>query len=248
MELVVLVILALVAYLIWNKGLPLRQTVTEGEGALLFRNGQYQETLEPGRHRVWPGRDEIKRFDLRAQLIEVPGQEILTADLIALKLSVTATYRITDPLLHFRAGSSPVRFLYTSIQLALRDVVAARQMEKVLSDREGIAAAIQPAVAHTAGQIGAEIEAIAIRDVMLPTTLKRGQLALHEAKLDAQAKLEAARGETAVLRSLANAARTMETTPGLYRARVLQELKSGRHTIVLGSGDLAAVATENSEK
>jgi hypothetical protein len=55
-----------------------------------------------------------------------------------------------------------------------------------------------------------------------------------EARQAAQAALEKARGETAVLRHLANTARLVEAHPALVTLRTLDAAASGRSTIVLG--------------
>src|SRR5262249_10211862 len=56
-----------------------------------------------------------------------------------------------------------------------------------------------------------------------------------KAQKEGQAALERARGETAALRNLANAARTMEENPTLLQLRALQTLAdSPGNTLVLG--------------
>jgi hypothetical protein len=62
---------------------------------------------------------------------------------------------------------------------------------------------------------------------LCPTARKRTALI--------RAALEKARGETAALRSLANAARMMDDNPNLLQLRALQALAdSGGNTLVLG--------------
>jgi hypothetical protein len=54
------------------------------------------------------------------------------------------------------------------------------------------------------------------------------------ARKDAQAAIERARGETATLRHLANAARLLEGNPALVTLKTLQTASGGKNTIVLG--------------
>ena len=57
------------------------------------------------------------------------------------------------------------------------------------------------------------------------------------ARHEGVAALERARGETAALRSLANAGRLVNDNPGVLSLRVVQELAAGKgNTIVLGLG------------
>ena len=70
---------------------------------------------------------------------------------------------------------------------------------------------------------------------MFPGELKRTFAQVVTARKEGLAALERARGETAALRNLANAARTMEGNPALMQLRVLQEIgKSPGNTVVLG--------------
>jgi hypothetical protein len=55
-----------------------------------------------------------------------------------------------------------------------------------------------------------------------------------EARQASQAALERARGETAVLRHLANTARLLEGNPALVTLRTLDAAAHGRGTIVVG--------------
>ena len=58
-----------------------------------------------------------------------------------------------------------------------------------------------------------------------------------KAKQEGQAALERARGESASLRNLANAARVLEGNPALQNLRLMQSLTAAQHagnTLVLG--------------
>jgi regulator of protease activity HflC (stomatin/prohibitin superfamily) len=71
-------------------------------------------------------------------------------------------------------------------------------------------------------QFGLELISISIKDIMFPGSLKDAFSQTARAKQEAQARLERARGETAALRNLANAARMFENNPNLFQLRLLQ--------------------------
>lgn len=66
--------------------------------AVLFVDGKYQETLAAGRYVFWKDIAVVKlvRVDRRETVLEVPGQEILTADKVSLRLNTVVIYRIAD--------------------------------------------------------------------------------------------------------------------------------------------------------
>ncbi len=72
---------------------------------------------------------------------------------------------------------------------------------------------------------------------MFPADLKRAFADVLKAKQEGQAALERARGESASLRNLANAARVLEGNPALMNLRLMQSLASAQNsgsTLVLG--------------
>jgi hypothetical protein len=88
------------------------------------------------------------------------------------------------------------------------------------------------------GGIGIELLSVDVRDVMVPAELKRAYAAVVAARQEGAVSLERARGETAALRSLANAGRLLDDHPGLLSLRLVQELGAhGGNTVVLGVPD-----------
>ena len=81
---------------------------------------------------------------------------------------------------------------------------------------------------------------------MLPGDLKRIFAQEVAARKEGLAALERARGETAALRNLANAARMIEDNPALMQLRLLQQLgTTGGNTVVLGESAVIPVAKRN---
>ena len=70
-----------------------------------------------------------------------------------------------------------------------------------------------------------------------PGELKRAFADVLKAKQEGQAALERARGESASLRNLANAARVLEGNPALMNLRLMQSLSAAQNagnTLVVG--------------
>jgi regulator of protease activity HflC (stomatin/prohibitin superfamily) len=154
---------------------------------------------------------------------------------VALKLSLVARYVVGDAAAYVLSDSASGRTMYLDIQLGLREVVAGKTVDEILAARTTIGPEILALVAPQVMTIGIELTAVEVRDVMVPSDLKRAFAAVVAARHDGAAALERARGETAALRSLANAGRMVGDNPGLLSLRVVQELsaRSG-NTVVLG--------------
>jgi regulator of protease activity HflC (stomatin/prohibitin superfamily) len=215
--------------------------IQDHETALLFQHGRYLSVLAPGKHRLWTSGHEVKRVDNREQMILVQGQELLTSDQVALKISALATFRVVDALTMHRAAQDPATMLYSEIQLALRQVVSVETAEAFLQQKTGHGAKLLELITDHAQSLGLKVERIDIRDVMLPADLKRSFMSALQQRQEAQAGLEKARAETAALRTLANAAKLMRDNPELLQLRYLQTLQEVGtgvgNTLVLGLTD-----------
>src|SRR3954447_10356889 len=71
--------------------------VPQGSVGLLYHKGKFVELLNPGRHIRWGRFYDQNVIDLRKTVLAIAGQEVLTADNVALKLSLSVTYQVTDP-------------------------------------------------------------------------------------------------------------------------------------------------------
>ena len=140
-----------------------------------------------------------------------------------------------------QAADNHAGHIYSATQTAVRSVVAGVTMEALLTQRVAIGAQLRELIAPQAEAVGVQVHAVEVRDVMLPGELRKAFSEVLKAKQEGQAALERARGESAALRNLANAARLIEGQPALATLRFLQTLEAsdGRQTIFMN--DLAAL-------
>ncbi len=211
----------------------MRVTAQEWERVLVYRDGRFETELGPGRHRVRRRRRRQVRVHVRPRLLLVPAQEVLTADGLAVKVSLIATVRVADPRRWHEATESADGFLYVALQIGLREAVAGRTLDELLAARDSLPDGIAERVAETAGEVGMALEGLAVRDVMVPAELRRAAADVAAARAQGQAALERARSEVASARALANAARMITEQPGLLQLRTLQAVEAGGATVVL---------------
>lgn len=228
---------AVAAGLAWTARRLLRRVVVHDyEAGLLYRKGRFARRLGAGRYLVLPFRSEIAVVDLRKRAATVPGQEVLTADNVGLKVSVALSYEVSDPVAAAHRAQSWESTIYQATQLALRAAVGASPVEDLLAQRLEIGRKLREALAPAAADLGVTLHAAEVKDVMFPADLKRIFSEVVRAHKEGQAALERARGETAALRNLANAAKMLEENPKLYDLRVLQAVAGGAagSTVVVG--------------
>ena len=211
--------------------------VPEGFASLQYRRGKFVEVIGPGRYVRWGRHYTRETMDLRKTSLLVAGQEVLTADNVGLKLSLVLTYQVIDPVRSAHETQNWQGDLYNFAQLALRAVVGSVPVEALLSQRLELGAQLLARVQPEAAKIGINVQSVEVKDVMFPADLKRAFGDVLKAKQEGQAALERARGESAALRNLANAARLLEGNPALMNLRMLQSLataQSAGNTLVVG--------------
>ncbi|GAA4917293.1 hypothetical protein GCM10023334_018770 [Nonomuraea thailandensis] len=208
-------------------------TVMAWQRVLMYVDGRLKRVLEPGRHRYRPRRTTLLTVDLRPRLLSVPGQELITADGVSVRVTVTAQWRVTDAAAYTEAASVPDQFLYSAVQDAIRERVPALTLEAALADRAALSEGLTERVREEVSGLGIEVGDVRTRDVMLPGELRRAAMDVVIAKERGKAALEEARAEAAALRSLANTARLLEEHPALLRLRTLQVAAERQTTLVL---------------
>lgn len=236
-----------------------RVTVFEGETGILLENGVVQRELPPGA--LWIGPNaKIVRASSAEQMMEVRGQEVLTADRLSIKITVLVAYRIADlhdvfaSLGNKSAAADRWQFmvavetrLHQAVRLAIRSLVASRSLEELLSQRTELDGELSALIDPDTGNSGVELLKAAIVDIMLTGPIKRAYAEIEQARLDGLAAVERARGEQASLRALANAARIIKDNPEVGRLRFLTGLeKAGASgaAIVVSAADLIPPAGE----
>ena len=211
--------------------------VPEGYAGLLYHKGKFARVLNVGRHICWGRFYTWNALDNRKTSLLVASQEVLTADNVGLKASVLVTYQVVDPVKATHDTQNWSADLHNAAQLALRAVVGGIAVETLLGKRLELGAQLLARVQPDAAKIGINVLAVELKDVMIPADLKRAFAEVLKAKQEGQAALERARGESAALRNLANAARVLDGNPALMNLRLMQSLTAAQNagnTLVVG--------------
>jgi regulator of protease activity HflC (stomatin/prohibitin superfamily) len=219
-------------------------TVGRDSAGVLFIDGKYVETLAPGAYAFW--RDvadsKVVSVDMRELLLDVSGQEIMTADKVTVRMNGSVSFRVIDPTKAVGLTEDFRQALYREVQLALRAVVGTRELDAFLADKDQVAADLETAVRRRAEELGLEVVSVGVRDVILPGEMKDLMNKVTEAKKAAEANLIARREETAAMRSQANTAKVLAENPTLMRLRELEVLEkiaaNGNLKVMLGEKGL----------
>jgi regulator of protease activity HflC (stomatin/prohibitin superfamily) len=208
---------------------------------LLFKDGLLVKQLDAGHYRYFGKRSSIEVFDMRKRALQLSGQEILTKDNIGIRITVVGQIQITDAQKIMKTTESYMADVYAVAQLCLRDVVGEVTLDELLATKSVLDQKMQNDAAAKCSDLGVAVSGLAVRDIMLPANLKKAYGGVLEAQKDALRNVEKARGEQAVLRSLANSSKLYSENPLLLQARVIQALATGNNSIVFGADEQIAV-------
>src|SRR5262249_18960723 len=151
------------------------QTVVEAhETALVFVDGAFHEALVAGRHAFWnvDRTVRVQKLDLRPQALEITAQEILTKDRVSGRVTLTAVWKSGDALKAVAGATDVAQTLYKVTQFAIREAVAARTLDDILSARDRLDAEVRAFVATRTEALGVTVDELGVKDVILPGEIR----------------------------------------------------------------------------
>ncbi len=229
-----IIILSIGAAIITGKTVR-RVTIFEYERGLKYYKGKFKEIIQPGQYWYTPLNSDIRKVDIRPCVVPITGQEVLSSDGITLKISLAAKYQLVDPNIAINRIQNYQEALYLELQLALREIIGTSVIDDILEKRNEFSNKLMELTEGKIQDLGLELLSINIKDIMFPGQLKQIFAQVVKARKEGLAALERARGETAALRKLANAAKMIDSNPNLMQLRLIQLIsESSGNTLVLG--------------
>ncbi|MBK7691415.1 MAG: slipin family protein [Bacteroidetes bacterium] len=194
------------------------------EKAVLYIDGSMHTILDAGTYYFWKNSTSIAMYkvDVRAQQIEMSGQEILTKDKANIRMNVFASYKVDNILKAIADNKDFEKQLYVAFQLALREYVGMYIFDELMEKKESIEAYVRNSVKAKAEALGIAVLSFGVRDVILPGDVKEIMNQVLIAEKKAQANVIMRREETASTRSLMNTAKLMEDNPMLYKLKEME--------------------------
>jgi regulator of protease activity HflC (stomatin/prohibitin superfamily) len=205
----------------------------EYERVVRFVDGRVKDVLGPGRYRYRRSRTHLHRIDMRPRWMTVPGQEVLTADGISMRITATLLVTPTDPLAQVLATQDANNDVYVAAQHAMRLAVARQTLEALVESHRSLGDELLAPVREAATRVGLEVNQLLVRDLMLPGDLRRAFVEVVQAKQQGKAQLERSRTDAASLRVLANTADLLERHPALLELRTVQAAEVGDIKMVI---------------
>jgi regulator of protease activity HflC (stomatin/prohibitin superfamily) len=135
----------------------------------------------------------VALVDIRERDLTIKGQEILTADKVAIRVSIIVQFRVTDPRAALHQVENYQERLYSDVQLAARRSLASMTLEAILTNRNQLSEDILRDVTESASGYGVAIVRADVKDLIFPGNLQEIMNRVLAAERMSQAQLVEAR-------------------------------------------------------
>lgn len=200
------------------------RVVNEYERGVKFTFGKFTSVAQPGWRLVIPVFQRMVKIDMRIKAVDVPDQDAITRDNISVRVNAVIYYKVSDAA---RAIIAVENFYFAVIQLAqttMRNAVGEVDLDTLLKNRDEIAVNIKAIVEKSAFNWGVEIDAVELKDIVLPQDLTRTIAKVAEAEREKKAVIIKAEGELAASENLSKAAKMLAEAPGALHLRTLSTI------------------------
>lgn len=177
--------------------------IKDSHRGLYYEDGRLVRILEAGRHRIPRAFDlgflyrrpraEVVLVDIRERELTIKGQEILTADKVALRVSIIVQFKVVDPRAAIHEVVNYEERLYTDVQLAARRSLASMSLEEILTNRNRLSEDILVEVKESSQTYGVAIHRADVKDLVFPGNLQEIMNRVLAAERNSQAQLVDAR-------------------------------------------------------
>ena len=198
--------------------------INQYQRGVKFMLGKYVAIIEPGWRFIIPVIQSMSKVDIRTKAVDVPFQEAITKDNISTKINAVIYYSVKDAA---RAILEVENFWVAVSQLAqttMRNVIAELELDELLANREMAAKKIREIVETTASNWGIHVQAVELKDIVLPDNMHSVIAQQAEAEREKRAVIIKSQGEVIAAKNLAEAANILGSANGALHLRTLSTI------------------------
>ena len=175
------------------------QVVQEYERLVIFRLGKVKKGggQGPGLCLTLPCTDSNLLVDMRTGAHDIPSQDILTKDSVAIAVDAVVYYRVSDPMQAVCGDGDYNVTTQFKAQSVIRNILGTKTLAEILQEMEYLGVEMSERLQEGVRQNGVTIERLELKQVGIPTSMQRSMASEAKANVKSKAKfiLSNAEGE-----------------------------------------------------
>lgn len=198
--------------------------VNQYQRGVKFTLGRFTAMMDPGWRLVIPVFQSMTKVDIRTKAVDVPNQEAITKDNVSVMINAVIYYKVSDAS---KAVLEVENFYYATSQIAqttMRNVVGGVTLDHLLQNRDEVSTGIKAIIDTATDPWGIQVLNVELKDIVLPEDMKRTMSKEAEAERERRAVIIMSEGEVLASAKLAQAAKTLSSTPGGLHLRTLHSI------------------------
>ena len=213
------------------------------ERGVVERLGKYQRTWEPGLHLLIPFIDRVTKVDMRENVVDVPPQEVITKDNVAVTVDAVVYYEATNP---FKLIYNVTDFYLAATKLAqtnLRNVVGEMQLDECLTSREKINITLRNILDDATDKWGVRVVRVELQRIEPPADVTQAMHRQMKAERDRRAMILEAEGDRAAAIARAEGTKQSAILQAEGNATAIREIAEAerKQKILLAEGEAQAI-------
>jgi regulator of protease activity HflC (stomatin/prohibitin superfamily) len=191
-SIVVLIVIAFVVFVIAMTGLRI---VRPWEKGLIERLGKYQRTADSGLTIIIPFLERLIKVDMREQVVDVPPQQVITQDNVAVEVDAVVYYEVTDPV---KVTYNVANFYIAATKLAqtnLRNLIGDLALDESLTSRELINTKLREILDDATDKWGTKVTRVELQKIEPPQDVTNSMHRQMKAERERRAMILEAEGQ-----------------------------------------------------
>jgi len=228
MTFAVVAIILLIAFIVVYVAMGVR-IVRPYQKGVVEQLGRYKETVDPGLRIIKPVLERLRTVDMREQVIDVPPQEVITEDNVAVSVDAVIYFEPTDPQRLLYNISNFILAVTKLAQTNLRNVIGEMSLDEAFTSRERVNAALRQILDDATDKWGVRVVRVEIQRT--------------RAAADQYREETVALGEAEAIRSVYGAILNSGTDDRVIAIKYLEALQGiadGRATKIFVPADMSA--------
>ena len=188
----VLIVLGVVVFVVAMTGLRI---VRPWEKGLIERMGKYQRTVGSGLTLIVPFIERMSKVDMREQVVDVPPQQVITKDNVAVEVDAVVYYEATDPV---KLMYNVVNFYIAATKLAqtnLRNLIGDLALDESLTSRELINTKLREILDDATDKWGTKVTRVELQRIEPPQDVTDAMHRQMKAERERRAMILEAEGQ-----------------------------------------------------